>query len=686
MADSIYIKDFGEIEKLLQENKTQKSRNEHRISFVCSKCGKKTQMALGRFLFRDDLLCRECNIRYNYFKKTGYEHPAKNPELIAKRKRTNLMKYGYENPSSNPDIIKKAKQTKLSKYGHECFNNREKFKKTCLEKYGVENISQTEEVKDMVKHTNLERYGVPCSLQNEDVREKGRQTNLKKRGVEYACQSKDVIDKRKKNYLEKTGYENPLQNPEVIKRIQATNIKRYGVTCPLHNERIQEKVKKTNLERYGVEYNLQSEQVKEKIRKTNFERYGATNPVCSEQVKEKMKKTNLERYGVEYALQHEDFKDKARNTMNERYGCDHPMHNDEMRGRSIEGQIASKKVKRNGEDNQSRIRKAIESARLSVIGVDLVDGEHIYRVKCDVCGHEFKYSEYKKSEFYKQHPFCPECSKQGSSIQERELLEYIKSITKYEVVHRDRTIIKPKELDIVVPALNIAFEYDGLFYHNNIDNSYKFFECANKGVRLIQINEHEWMFKKEKVKSFLRKLFGFEQDRVLATFCMVREISTEDFKKFTEENSLIDQEPPKYRYGLTYKGELVEVIGLDDSNDSYKLSVVCTKNDVEVVGGLSKLICAFRLDHFGRIWAFCDMAKHTGKSLIECGFVLVDRTKPNCRYYSNNEELSVFRCKELFGEGFEESNTDVPLGVGYYRLFDYGSYVFSLDGVRPTDN
>ena len=107
MADIIYIKDFSEIEKLLQEHKTQKSRNEQKISFVCSNCGKKTQMALGRFLFRDDLICRQCNIRHNYFKKTGYEHPLKNPELVAKRKQTNLMKYGYENPARNPDIKKR---------------------------------------------------------------------------------------------------------------------------------------------------------------------------------------------------------------------------------------------------------------------------------------------------------------------------------------------------------------------------------------------------------------------------------------------------------------------------------------------------------------------------------------------------------------------------------------------------
>lgn len=57
------------------------------------------------------------------------------------------------------DWSNKVKYTKFEHFGNEYYNNREKYIQTCKEKFGVENVFQSELVKDKIKNTCLNRYG-----------------------------------------------------------------------------------------------------------------------------------------------------------------------------------------------------------------------------------------------------------------------------------------------------------------------------------------------------------------------------------------------------------------------------------------------------------------------------------------------------------------------------------------------
>lgn len=65
------------------------------------------------------------------------------------------------------------------------------------------------------------------------------------------------------------------------------------------------------------------------------------------------------------------------------------------------------------------------------------------------------------------------------------------------IIHNDRSIIKPKELDIYLPNKKLAIEYNGLYWHSiNIvkDIHYhrnKSIACRKLGIRLIHIYEFE---------------------------------------------------------------------------------------------------------------------------------------------------------------------------------------------------
>ena len=59
---------------------------------------------------------------------------------------------------------------------------------------------------------------------------------------------------------------------------------------------------------------------------------------------------------------------------------------------------------------------------------------------------------------------CPKCARVMSKGED-EIAEYIRTTFGYKISQRDRSVLKPRELDIYVPDRKIAIEYDGLIWH-----------------------------------------------------------------------------------------------------------------------------------------------------------------------------------------------------------------------------
>lgn len=102
---------------------------------------------------------------------------------------------------------------------------------------------------------------------------------------------------------------------------------------------------------------------------------------------------------------------------------------------------------------------------------------------------------------------CPECAKTISrSSGEIELCNYIRSLYSGKILENDRTVIKPKELDIYLPKLKLALEYNGEYWHQIAEqrepgyHENKQKACIDKGIKLIEIWENEWKNNKEEIK------------------------------------------------------------------------------------------------------------------------------------------------------------------------------------------
>ena len=108
---------------------------------------------------------------------------------------------------------------------------------------------------------------------------------------------------------------------------------------------------------------------------------------------------------------------------------------------------------------------------------------------------------------------CPSCyGETFVSRMETDVANFIETIYEGNIVTSNRSILKGQELDIFLPELNVAVEFNGVFWHsdaNGKDKNYhlcKFEDCKKLGIELIQVWEDDWVLKSEVVKQQLLQI------------------------------------------------------------------------------------------------------------------------------------------------------------------------------------
>lgn len=112
---------------------------------------------------------------------------------------------------------------------------------------------------------------------------------------------------------------------------------------------------------------------------------------------------------------------------------------------------------------------------------------------------------------------CPICSKHlHQSKGEKEVVEYIHQIYDGSIIENDRKTIKNPltghmlELDIYLPDIKKAIEYNGSYWHRNDKDQIKINECRKNNINLITVDHDDWkydktrLFCKGKIKDFVQ--------------------------------------------------------------------------------------------------------------------------------------------------------------------------------------
>lgn len=130
-----------------------------------------------------------------------------------------------------------------------------------------------------------------------------------------------------------------------------------------------------------------------------------------------------------------------------------------------------------------------------------------------ICGHEWQASVASRQ---KMKSGCPKCaSGKNVSKAEKEIFNYIQSLTTFLVDSSNRTAIRPQELDIYIPEKKLAIEFNGTYWHSaelgrcSQDYHFKKWQlCEQKNIKLIQIWEDDYNVNPSLIKEKIKSLFS----------------------------------------------------------------------------------------------------------------------------------------------------------------------------------
>ncbi|QDJ97824.1 hypothetical protein PALS2_199 [Staphylococcus phage PALS_2] len=332
------------------------------------------------------------------------------------------------------------------------------------------------------------------------------------------------------------------------------------------------------------------------------------------------------------------------------------------------------------------------------------------KMKHNKCGNVYLI---RPTNFISHNHRCPKCSSSRMfSNKEKEVLDFIKSFYKGEIVENERKLLKNnKEIDIYLPELKIAIEFNGLYWHSEarLNNAKKYHyekmkECEEKNIRLITLFENEWDFKKDIVKSKIKHILGYNNSKkIYARDCYIKTLDNETKNSFLENNHIQGKDISKIRLGLFGKndeklysvmtfGKMRRSLGNKVSRDGeYELIRFASDIDYLVIGGFSKILKYFLNNYeVSKIKTYADLRwSNKNNNVYESYFHLSHLSKPSYFYthsnskieknkYVNRYSMRKHLLKDKFPNSYKDDLTEreILAKENYFRVWDCGNLVF----------
>lgn len=302
--------------------------------------------------------------------------------------------------------------------------------------------------------------------------------------------------------------------------------------------------------------------------------------------------------------------------------------------------------------------------------------------KCKKCNFVCK----KTLQAFERGSLCPKCYPVNKSAAEIEIFEYIKGLGFESVINGDRSLIKPKEIDITLKQNNFGVEYNGLYWHSDIVDStkkedmlWKTQECKKLGVKLMHIFSDEWEYKKEICKSMINNRLGLCESKIWARKCVVRLISKKEFSDFMNLSHISGPVNSSIRLGLFYNDELVSAIGFRKPRQKkwqgyFEISRFATNCNTVVVGGLGKFIKYYKTNYSNPLMTYADRRFGEGLGYEKVGFEYYGETGVDYWYSDGRQRYDRFVVKAESGKSEREKAAEMNL----YKVWGCGSNIWVL--------
>lgn len=359
-------------------------------------------------------------------------------------------------------------------------------------------------------------------------KEKSRQTCLRKYGVPFVNQfsSSESKTKYEMECLEKYGVKNAGWSKEArLKRIN---------TC---------------LNKYGVDHNFKLLDSSKQSKQIWNDRH--------DEIISKIEHTCLRKYGSKYYAQTEEFVSQSKQTLINHYGSLKEAYNfKKEKGKQTKFKCYGDKFYHNAEQMSETIKERHTKFELEH---DCIQ----YKKLLDMYGQGWKSLElpiiYNGRFRYVSNEYLDIIKEYSSSLHgcnsvsrpEEEIYEYIRTFYNKEIKRNNRTMIKDDnhqyELDIYLPNIKVAIEFNGTYWHSNLfkDKYYHQLKtklCKEKNIILIHIFEFEWNKDKNKCLEKIKD--------VILNYKKYRNIILNDNIKFSEPEIIFETTNKKLNYNV----------------------------------------------------------------------------------------------------------------------------------------
>jgi hypothetical protein len=489
----------------------------------------------------------------------------------------------------------------------------------------------------------------PCMIKSKDLM---RGSAHKITTICEKCESEST-NTFKDYYTYTEGLKSPYYcNKCKIIKYEKTCMDKFGVKNAMQDDSVKNILKNSIIEKYGVDHFSKTSEYKEKYKKTCMDKYNYPNSFQSDEVKSKITDTNLEKYGVAHCMSLDIFKVK------------------------------------------NKIKKE-DSTLVKYIGLLSEDYKalkyrnSLFEILHGKCGNEFKINKSLllsriKSDSY----ICTVCNPIGvhqSSIEVEVKMFLDENNIKYET--RNRKILNGLELDIYIPDKNLAFEINGVYWHNEIYKSENYHKtktekCLALGIHLIHIWEDDWKNKKEILKSIMLNRIKIIPDRIFARKCELREVGdTKMVRRFLDENHIQGFSSSQQKIGLFYKNEMVSLMtfGWRYTNGKKECELIrfCNRKNTNVVGASSRIFKYFINNYqTDEIISYSDVSMFDGNMYEKLGFEYSHTSEPNYFWVVDGVRRHRFNFtkKKLVRQGHPSTKTEIEImhGLGYYRIWGCG--------------
>lgn len=290
-------------------------------------------------------------------------------------------------------------------------------------------------------------------------------------------------------------------------------------------------------------------------------------------------------------------------------------------------------------------------------------------------------------------PMCPACRDNlNISRQQRDITDYVKTLYDGIIINNDRRTVWPLELDIYLLEKKIAIEYHGLYWHSydrketkDEKNKHvnKVNSCEEKGIKLIQIWEHEWLEQQNIVKSRLKSILGVDE-KIFARKCVIRHVPQEESLTFQKNVHIQGKTGSSVKLGLYLNDKLVALMtfGKPRMSRKYEWELIRYCSVGTIVGGASRLMFHFIKTYQPKsIVTYADRRWSSGNMYFKLGFVSIDKSSPNYFYFRDNKRYKRYAFQkhrlsnvlEVFDP--KKSEQENAFMNGYRRAWDAGNHV-----------